>query len=382
MKFVGKFIVFVSIFCMLISSISNVFASDSAAIQTAISSGIDYYKTVQKEVYETTLDKVGTPFHAMLRAETSMISQTDYLYLIPNYDINDVSKFTTCREYADMIIISVLTGRDPKTLIEGFDVVEKLANLQDSSGIFENTNLSDKPFSIEDHLWSMLALDLLNYDYDRTKALSVVVDAEFNDGGFSEAGVETVDLDITALSVIVLSKYTNPAAVAINKRSIELIKQYYKEGNFIDPYGSGEVNVITHSLSVIALIAGGEQIWNEPYTTEEYNPIDYLLKCQDANGGFWYSKSYKAKPSGDHKQPEDYASAVSLCAILDYRNMRSYIMKTGEVFTDTTHTIETPEPIISGFEIKYVLYAGRILIVFLVLIFIIGLFRTKKDKQN
>ena len=382
MKFVSKIIIFVSVFCVLISTISNVFAADSTAIQTAISSGIDYYKTVQKEAYETTLDKVGTPFHAILRSETSMISQTDYLYLVPSYDINEVSKFTTCREFADMIIISVLTGRDPKTQVEGFDVVEKLVALQDSTGIFENTNLSDKPFSIEDHLWSMFALDLLNYDYDRTKALSVVVDAELSYGGFCEAGEENVNLDVTSLSVIVLSRYTNPTAVEINKRSMELIKQYYNEGSFNDPNGEGSANVITHSFCVMALIAGGEQIWNEPYATDEYSPIDYLLACQDANGGFWYSETYKNKPSGDHKEPEDYASAVSLCAILDYRNMRSYMMKTGEVFTDTTHTIETPEPIISGFEIKYVLYAGGILIVFLVFIFIIGMFRSKKEKQN
>lgn len=383
MKKISRLFVSISTFCVLFTMISGAAAIDKTQLDKAVSSGIDYYKNVQKAEYESDVSKKGTPFHAMLRSETAMLSQTEYMFLLPMYDIKDVSAFTTCEDYAKMIVALVASGSDPKSAVEGYDVEEKLSSMQQSDGFFAYSGTASQSFTYSGHFWSMLSLDLINYDYNRTKALSAVIDSELSGGGFAEVGQNSPSLDVTALATLVLARYTNPAAVEVRNRCVEVLKQAYVDGMFSPFNENEEPNVITQSLCVMALISSGEQIWNEPYTTESYDPINYILSCQDSNGGFWYSPEYKKSASDSHKAAEDYASAVSLCAILDVKNMRSYILNIGEKFTDTTHTEVVSEPMVSGFEFKYVLIVGGVLIVILVIIFIIGLFRsdTKNKKE-
>ena len=358
----------------------NVFAYEKTELESAISSGISFYKDVQKPLYEADPSLKGTPFHAMMRAETAMLSRQDYLFLVPSYDINSVSKYGSVREYANMIIICVMSGIDPSTVITGLDVVDKLIDMQNKDGMFYDIN-SDTP-SYEDLFWAMIALDLLNAEYNRAEALNAVERIELSTGGFANLEEENPDIELTALATIALSRYTNPRAVDMKNRSTSLLKESYQDGKFA-VYGEGEEsNVVTHSMCVIALIAAGEQIWNEPYSTDENDPIQYILNCQDESGGFWYSPEYKQSPSGEHKTVEDYASAVAMCAIIDAKNTRSYILNVGEKFYDNTHSDLVPEPEISGFEIKYVLGVGTGLVVFIALIFIFALFSSGTDQKK
>ncbi len=357
---------------MLFSICFNAYAYEKTELETAISSGINYYKDVQKPLYEADATLKGTPFHAMMRAETAMLSRQDYLFLVPSYDVNSVSKYGTVSEYANMIIICVMSGIDPSTVIPGLNVVDKLISMQKNDGMFYDIN-SDSP-KYEDHFWAMIALDLLNAEYNRAEALNAVERMEISTGGFASQEVENPDVELTALATIALSRYTNPRAVDIKNRCVSLLKESYQGGRFVVYDEGEESNIVTHSMCVMALIAAGEQIWNEPYTTEEADPMQYILSCQDESGGFWYSPEYKASPSGDHKAAEDYASAIAMCAILDTKNTRSYFLNVGEKFYDNTHSETAPEPNISGFEMKYVLIVGAGLIVFISLVFIFALF--------
>ena len=381
MKRSARFISVVLTVIMTFSMVFSVSAYQKSELETAISSGINYFKDVQKPLYETDVTLKGTPFHAMMRAETAMLSQTEYLFLVPSYDVNSVSKYGTALEYANMIIICVMSGIDPTTVINGLNVVDKLIAMQQSDGLFYDANSTDP--SYESHFWSMIALDLLNAEYNRAEALTAVERIELSVGGFAPQEADNPDIKLTALATIALSRYTNPRAIELKNRCVSLLKASYQNGRFT-VYGEGEEsNIVTHSLCVMALIAAGEQIWNEPYTTEESDPMQYILNCQDESGGFWYSPEYKETPSGDHKSAEDFASAVAMCAIIDSKNTRSYFLNVGEKFYDNTHAETAPEPEVSGFEMKYVLIVGGGLIVFLALVFIFALFSSKpKEKKT
>ena len=351
-------------FSVVFSCCFSVFSYEAEEIDSAISAGIDYYKTVQKGKYEEDLGLKGSPFHAMLRAETSKIQQSDYFFMVPIYDISTVGGFKTSEEFAKAIVICILSGQNPKTAVTGIDMVEKLISLQKQDGRFMLTNDDGKlEFSLEGHLWAMIALDLINADYNRSKAINVLSNYRLENGAFSETA-DAPSLDLTATALMVLSKYTNPKIVEMKTTAVEFLKSVYSDGVFI-PQDSGTPNVITQSFCILAMIAAGESLWNEPYTTEEFDPVKFLLSAQDESGGFWYSESIKtAGASGEHTTAEDFASAVSLCALLDMKNNRSYFLTIGEKFIDATQKEPEKIPDIIVYEAKYIwIVAGGVLLV-------------------
>lgn len=356
---------------------------DVPPIDKAISAGIDYYKTVQKERYETDSSILGTPFHVMLRAQTNMIQQFDYHFMVPIYNASNVGMFIRSEEFAKAIIVSTLTGQNPRTAVQGIDMVERLVSLQQSDGRFMFTNAEGGlEFSIEGHIWSIIALDMINVDYNRIKAISALFSYTLPDGGVQAPEGTAPSLDLTALTVLAISKYTNPDVVAFKNKAVGFIRSSYKDGVFT-PVDEAEPNVITQGYAIMALIAAGESVWNEPYTTADFSPMDYLIACQDESGGFWYSKeAFLSGGSGDHKAAEDYASAVALCALLDIKNTRSHILNVGEKFVDTTHTEKETEPTVTVFESKYVWSAAAIVLAALIFVFLFGMFFSDPKKKH
>ena len=371
--------------CLLVvfSCCFSAFSYEVAEIDGAVSAGIDYYKNVQKEKYEADINIKGSPFHAMLRAETNMIQQSDYFFMVPVYDISTVGEFTKSDEFAKAIVISILSGQNPKTAVSGIDMVEKLISMQGSDGRFMYQNEEGgRDFSLEGQLWAIIALDLINADYNRAKAINSLFAYKMSVGGFAEEGADAPSLDLTATAIMALSKYTNPKIADIRNQSVNFLKSCYIDGVFT-PQDSSLPNAVTQSYCIMALIAAGEALWNEPYTTAETDPIKYLLSCQDESGGFWYSEAAKtAGGEGDHKEAEDFASAVSLCALLDIKNTRSYFLTIGEKFTDTTHVAEEEIPEIIVYESNYVWTAAGILLLVLIAVSLFGLFVSRKGKKH
>lgn len=215
-------------------------------------------------------------------------------FALPGFNSNDT--FNSATDYAGRIIGHVIKGENPRTIYESRDIVSELVLLQDKAtgkfGDFSNQ-----------HIWSMLALDIVSADYDRDKALSVLLSFQNSDGSFGE-WAEYGD-DELGMAFLALSGYLDNADVSacVNKSVLYLKDRYRAEL----PDNSNTLATVMSGLTAI-----GEDVGGSSWSFNGTSLINQLLKYSCDDGGFGYMLSSDASDAFS-----TYSAAIALGDSLD-----------------------------------------------------------------
>ena len=153
-------------------------------------------------------------------------------------------------------------------------------------------------------VFALLALDSANYAENdgeiRQKYVDYIISQQQENGGYSYDG-ETVDIDLTAMVISALAKYTNDEDVAMNVFSLYLtvFKQQLDNGGF-KAYGS---ECSESTAQVIVLLSGAQTdgaqsngdlddiyIKNANFQMLK-KPINAMMKFYNENGGFGHDST-------------------------------------------------------------------------------------------
>lgn len=178
-------------------------------------------------------------------------------------------------EDAGIIIGSILLGKSPYQFGER-NIVEDLVAKQKDNGSFST------PWG---NPWAMIALDIMDAEYDVDKLISHTLDGQSDKGMFGDA-------DATGWILTALAPYKNErqdVREAI-ELSVEYIHEYYQNENKV-PGQMFATNANSTASVMMGLAAVGENLYSKKWTTEEGNLAEQLIDdYQQDNGSFWWQK--------------------------------------------------------------------------------------------
>ncbi|MBR6653481.1 MAG: terpene cyclase/mutase family protein, partial [Oscillospiraceae bacterium] len=204
-----------------------------------------------------------------------------------------VSRFT---EYERVIIALTALGYDARD-IEGYDIISRLADYD-----------VVKKQGVNSIIFALIALDSGLYDMptdpnaanpnSREKMVDNILNREIEGGGFALRG-DVADVDITAMAIQALSKYTEREDVktAIDRAVAELSRQQLSNGSFASLSGKSDEGTAESTAQVIlALTTVGISV-DDARFTKDTSVMDALLSFQLPDGSF---KHLESDTEGDY----------------------------------------------------------------------------------
>lgn len=186
------------------------------------------------------------------------------------------------------------------------DLVKQLANLQNQ------TDGSFRSDSIEQHIWSMISLNVSqgadNYNY--AGAVKYLLTFQGSDGGFHFENTTDSDVYLSGLAAISLSPFHRENS---DNSSVKKLVKYFKhsqqsDGGYLDAKGESPSAI---SSAISGLSALGQDLPKSK--GEKKTPLDALLTFQNEDGSF--------HGSGDgNNTPDPAATRRAAIALSDIVN--------------------------------------------------------------
>ena len=194
---------------------------------------------------------------------------SDDPWQLPDLGVGSLDSESPALKYSSTILAMEALGQDPSD-IDGRNLLAELSNMQTESGAF--------PGSINNTIWSIIALDKTEGDYRVDKAIDYLIAQQSSDGGFALSGSKA-DPDITGLALLALSTHIDIPGVT---DTINQIKDCLKEIQLDSGgFSSGEAENTESIASVIrGLTAIGEDITSAGWIKNEKTMIDALFALQ------------------------------------------------------------------------------------------------------
>ena len=253
------------------------------------------YENVKEEAFNYIINTVDNPTSAMTGGEWSVIgvsrSGVENREYFDKYYSNLVNllkekngvlherKYT---EYSRAVLAVTAIGKDPEK-VGDYNLLNYLCDYD--KVVFQGTNGA---------AYALLALDSKNYpapDGLREKYLEFILSRQNENGGFSLSGKEP-DVDITAICLQALSKYTETERVkeAIEKGIIYLSKNQNENGGFSN--FEAENSESTFQV-IMALCELGYDIEDERFIKNSNTLYDNMMSYYNGNGAFSHIRSGK-----------------------------------------------------------------------------------------
>ncbi|MDR5659300.1 DUF4430 domain-containing protein [Serpentinicella sp. ANB-PHB4] len=240
--------------------------SEQELLEDKIDEILSYYKENRNEL-ESWWDVVA------LASVKEDITQDQWT--LPKWDI---SNQMNAAEHAGYILAKLALSQNPYN-IGGINLVDSLSDLQDDEGSFGDIN---------SHMWSMIALDTAQANYNKEIALQYLISQQLDDGGFAFSG-NSGDIDMTAMALIAFAPYSHDSVIEerINK-AIDFLKVNQLEDGGFSSWGSENANSTAVVLS--ALIAVDEDVYGEAWVKEKGSIVDALINYQTEEGAISFLK--------------------------------------------------------------------------------------------
>ena len=265
---------------------SLVSASDTRTLTEAMDEIVSYY-----ENHKTSLDN----WEEIIALSDAGVDLSDDPWQLPDLGVGSLDSESPALKYSSTILAMEALGQDPSD-IDGRNLLAELSNMQTESGAF--------PGSINNTIWSIIALDKTEGDYRVDKAIDYLIAQQSSDGGFALSGSKA-DPDITGLALLALSTHIDIPGVT---DTIDQIKDCLKEIQLDSGgFSSGEAENTESIASVIrGLTAIGEDITSAGWIKNEKTMIDALFAQQLGDYSFSHT------PGGPK---DDMATRQALIAV-------------------------------------------------------------------
>lgn len=191
-------------------------------------------------------------------------------------------------EYSRVILALSALGADARE-VGGYDLTLPL-------GDFDKTAWQ----GINGPIWALIALDSRNYPVPRnpqaktqaTRQLYVdrILSRQLSDGSWSLSGEGSGDVDVTAMALQALSRYTDQAAVklGVDRALVWLSGQQQGDGGFA---AKGTANAESCAQVVVALECLGLPLTDGRFVKNGATALDALLGYQLPDGSFCHGKN-------------------------------------------------------------------------------------------
>ncbi len=177
-------------------------------------------------------------------------------------------------EYARVIIALSAIGKNP-TNVSGYDIVSPLTDFD--MVMRQGTNGA---------VFALLAMDCCDYQSDiRERYIAEILSRQSQNGGFSLSKNGEADVDITAMAIAALSRYSERSEVntAIENALTFISEAQQSDGGFAM---YGEDNCESAVQVIVALTSAGIPLDDERFVKNGTSVLDYLLGYASENGGF------------------------------------------------------------------------------------------------
>ena len=243
-----------------------------------------------------------------------------------------VNRFT---EYERVIIALTAMGYDPSD-IGGHDLLKRLADYD-----------AVKKQGINSIAFGLIALDSGCYDMptdpeastpnSRKKMVDNILSREIEGGGFALYG-SVADVDITAMAIQALSKYTYRADVksAVDRAVAELSRQQLPNGGFASLSGLSTEGTAESSAQVMLALTTVGISPDDPRFVKDASLMDALLAFQLPDGSF---RHLEGDTEGDYAATLQSIHALSAVARAAEKGTPAYVFSRPETtrFTDVVY---------------------------------------------
>ena len=195
---------------------------------------------------------------------------------MPSWKIGQLGDESAVTAYATTVLGMIAAGEDPAAA-GGRNLAAELAARQNADGSFGEGWLNE-------HIWSLIALDTAGQAYDRGRAVVFLLKQQLTGGGFTLFGDEA-DPDMTAMALIALSAHRGEAGVAEAVRAaLNCLQGLQQPGGGFAAWGSESAE--SAAAVIRALVACGEDPAAAPWTGGGRSIIHALFAYQLPDGSF------------------------------------------------------------------------------------------------
>lgn len=170
----------------------------------------------------------------------------------------------------------------------------------DFAGYDLTTPLCDYDFVVKQGVngavFALLALDSADYNADNTqirdKYIDYIISQQMENGGYSYDG-QTVDVDLTAMSMQALAKYTNDEEVMVSVvKSIAILYELQTENGGFEAYGSECSESSAQALTAILEFAGNcTGSSDDDIVAEQPETLAAIMEYYNEDGGFGHDNT-------------------------------------------------------------------------------------------
>ncbi len=238
-------------------------------------------------------------------------------------------------EYERVILAMTALGYDPSD-IGGHNLLKRLADYD-----------AVKKQGINSIAFGLIALDSGCYDMpidpeasnpnSRKKMVDNLLSRELEGGGFALYG-KVADVDITAMVIQALSKYTYRSDVktAIDRAVAELSRQQLTDGSFPSLSGKSEEGTAESIAQVILALTTVGVSMDDPRFVKDASMMDALMTFQLPDGSF---KHLAGDSEGDYAATVQSIHALSAAARVAEGGLPAFSFKKPETtrFTDVVY---------------------------------------------
>lgn len=195
---------------------------------------------------------------------------------LPHWKIGQLGDESAVTAYAGTILGMIAAGEDPAAA-GGRNLAAELAARQNTGGSFGEGWLNE-------HIWSLIALDTAGQAYDRGRAVAFLLKQQLTGGGFTLFGDEA-DPDMTAMALIALSAHRGESGVAeAVQAALTCLQGLQQPGGGFASWGSESAE--SAAAVIRALAACGEDPAAAPWTGGSRSIIHALFAYRLADGSF------------------------------------------------------------------------------------------------
>ena len=185
-------------------------------------------------------------------------------------------------EYSRVILALTAIGKDPAD-VGGYNLLEPLSDFEQT--IFQGVN---------GPAFALLALDSGNYEIPQNSAgttqatremyVDYILSQELAAGGWALSG-DQVDIDITAMVLQALAKYTDRQDVAeAAERALDVLSQQQNENSGYIAFDAESSESISQVIAALAEL--NVSVLDERFVKNEKNMAERLLEFQTEDGSF------------------------------------------------------------------------------------------------
>lgn len=293
MKRIKKIIVFLLVVTMLLSLSGCTKKQEASQSQAELySENIDKTsKWLIDTIPEATIGSTGGEWLILGLSRSDIEVPEEYFekyyenlcdYVQQNAGVLDTNKYT---EYSRVIIALSAIGKNPAD-VAGYNLLVPLADFEQT--IYQGLN---------GPIYALLALDSGNYEVpeniaDSTQAtrqmyVDYILSNEASEGGWSLSG-NSGDVDITAMALQALSKYTEqPEVKAAIDRGVEFLSKKQNENGGFESFGAEGSESISQVITALAEL--GIDADDQRFVKKGNTLYGRLMEFMQEEGGFCHT---------------------------------------------------------------------------------------------